>query len=734
MSGSVDGQTAAGVVLFAGGTVSNLGSGLIKGGYDGVAATNVAATVANQGSIYGRGFSGVLFLDGGYVSNASGGTITGAYDGVRIPSAAGTVDNLGSIGSFLTHQYAADPAGVDLGKGGIITNGVSGVIRATWKGVEFGYSTAAVSGTVLNQGYIFAGDAAGDGAAIWIDEPGLIINAATGTIATPNFGIVAYDQTTVVNYGTINALTAVDFFRGSAQLLVDEPGSRILGLVTGGNLIGDTIVSTLEFASGASQGTISGLGSQFVDFAQMVVDPGASWDIGASNSISAGITLTDAGTLSLTNGVFTDNGATYIGYGADFAYATVTGAGVVWNGSGPLVVGYLGSGELAITNGATVISSNLEVDALGLLNQSGGVDEAATLTVEAGGHAGGSGVDTFSTQVFNSGQLFANGTLTLTTPSITLQTTGQDGVLDIKHDGDLVVNAGSVDATQSVSFDDGTGVLTIGTLGGFAAIIGNFNAGDEIILPGVSIVSSGFNASSHVLTLFGPSHVEVGTLQFGSSVTNGSDISVNGVTPAPCFAAGTRIATECGEVAVEDLRAGDLARVMEGGAEPVVWVGRRTVDCARHAEPHKVWPVRVSAHAFGEGRPCRDLWLSPDHALYVDGVLIPVKYLINDRSIVQVPRRRVSYYHVELRRHCVLLAEAMTAESYLDTGDRPNFANGGGAIALHADFSSRVRESEGCAPLVVAGARLEAVRRRVDAIAGMLRRGEFAMNQNRLFA
>ena len=465
--GTIVGKNAVGALLRAGGTIDNQGSGFIEGGYDGVAATNVAATVANQGSIYGEGFSGVLFLDGGYVSNASGGTITGAYDGVRITNAPGSVDNLGSIGSFLTHgYYAPDPAGVDLGAGGIITNGVSAVIRATWKGVEFGYSTAAVSGTVLNEGYIFAGDTVGDGAAIWIDEPGLIINAATGTIATPNFGIVAYDQTTVVNYGTINALTAVDFFPDSAQLLVDEPGSRIVGLVTGGNAIGSTIVSTLEFASGASQGTISGLGSQFIDFAQMVVDPGASWAIGASNSISAGITLTDAGTLSLTNGVFTDNGATYIGYGANFAYATVTGAGVVWNGGGPLVVGYLGFGELTILNGATVISSNLEVDALGLMNQSGGADEAATLVVETGGRAGGSGVDTFSTQVFNSGQLFANGTLTLTTPSITLETAGQDGVLDIKHDGDLVVNAGSVDATQSVSFDDGTGVLTIGTLGG----------------------------------------------------------------------------------------------------------------------------------------------------------------------------------------------------------------------------------------------------------------------------
>lgn len=55
--------------------------------------------------------------------------------------------------------------------------------------------------------------------------------------------------------------------------------------------------------------------------------------------------------------------------------------------------------------------------------------------------------------------------------------------------------------TTGVTLTNANWVLTIGALGGFSAIIGNFDAADEIILPGVSIVSSGFNASSHVLTL-----------------------------------------------------------------------------------------------------------------------------------------------------------------------------------------------------------------------------------------
>ena len=65
-----------------------------------------------------------------------------------------------------------------------------------------------------------------------------------------------------------------------------------------------------------------------------------------------------------------------------------------------------------------------------------------------------------------------------------------------------------------------------------------------------------------------------------------------------------------------------------------------------------------------------------------------------------------------------LLAEGLPAESYLDTGDRGNFANGGGAVALYPDFASRVWDAAGCAPLIVTGPALEAVRRWVDALAG----------------
>jgi parallel beta-helix repeat protein len=193
-----------------------------------------------------------------------------------------------------------------------------------------------------------------------------------------------------------------------------------------------------------------------------------------------------------------------------------------------------------------------------------------------------------------------------------------------------------------------------------------------------------------------------------------------------CFAAGTQITTERGALAVESLQIGDRVRtVPQGRFEPVIWIGHRRVDCQRHPHPHQVHPVRVAAHAFGRGLPRRDLFLSPDHAVFVNGVLIPVKYLINGRGIRQISVRQLTYYHVELPRHSVLLAEGLPAETYLDVGHRDNFQNNDGGIRLFADFSGDgpdiaiLREGEACAPFVVHGRELDAVR---DAITAAERR------------
>jgi hypothetical protein len=180
----------------------------------------------------------------------------------------------------------------------------------------------------------------------------------------------------------------------------------------------------------------------------------------------------------------------------------------------------------------------------------------------------------------------------------------------------------------------------------------------------------------------------------------------------PCFLQGTRVLTARGEVPVEALAVGDIVPTLIGSRlARIRWIGHRRVACRRHPKPGEVQPIRIEAGAFGPGTPCRELFLSPDHAVYVENALIPIRYLINGSSIAQLDRAEATYWHVELDTHNVLLAEGLPVESYLDTGNRGAF--GGAAIQLHPDFALRVWETEACAQLVTTGPVLAAARRRL---------------------
>lgn len=180
------------------------------------------------------------------------------------------------------------------------------------------------------------------------------------------------------------------------------------------------------------------------------------------------------------------------------------------------------------------------------------------------------------------------------------------------------------------------------------------------------------------------------------------------VTPV-CFVRGTRIRTPEGEVPIEDLKVGQLVLTASGETQPVQWIGRRRIDCRRHAAPKRAWPVRIRAGAFGPRQPYRDLVVSPQHALFAEGVLVPVKYLINGLNVVQQPVAKVDYWHIELPRHDIVLADGMPAESYLENGDRHTFENGGGVMTLHPDMSGNAWDGRAYADLMIVGKEIEAI-------------------------
>jgi hypothetical protein len=189
-----------------------------------------------------------------------------------------------------------------------------------------------------------------------------------------------------------------------------------------------------------------------------------------------------------------------------------------------------------------------------------------------------------------------------------------------------------------------------------------------------------------------------------------------------CFAAGTRILTARGEVAVETLSPGDLVATVSGAGapmKPVVFLGRRRVVLAGNPHAAALAPVRIAAGALAENTPHRDLLVSPDHCLLLDGQLVPARLLVNGETIT-IERRlaEVTYFHIELEGHDAVLAEGAAAESWLDTGNRAWFENAPVARLTVRDNLGAYGEghdaARACAPLVQGGPALAAIR---DALA-----------------
>ncbi len=390
-----------------------------------------------------------------------------------------------------------------------------------------------------------------------------------------------------------------------------------------------------------------------------------------------------------------------------------------------------GTGGVFNNSGTLSLSANTTLQALGTIANSG----VLKLTNTSGGAGLTLGV-TGAVSIANSGSIAIEGTLgaQLSDTAATFGAFSGNGTVSADHG--QVVFSQSVGSGGVFSFAHSIGAqfsslgLTLAS-NNFGSTITGFAAGDVIDL-GIGAADTlaytpDVGGTSGTLTISNAGTAKA-SLAFAGAYTNASfNLVPNALTDflltanAPCFAAGTALMTARGEVRVEDLRVGDILPTQLGGnTAVVVWTGWRGLNCRNHPRPQDVLPVRVHAGAFGPGVPARDVVLSPDHAVFQDGHLVPIRYLLNGATIVQEAAGSITYWHVELDRHSVVSAAGLPVESYLDTGNRGAFANGGLPVQLHPDFALRVWDAESCAPLCTAGPVLAEIRTRLLARAAEL--------------
>lgn len=146
-----------------------------------------------------------------------------------------------------------------------------------------------------------------------------------------------------------------------------------------------------------------------------------------------------------------------------------------------------------------------------------------------------------------------------------------------------------------------------------------------------------------------------------------------------CFLRGTPILTPAGEVPVEALSIGDRVLTVSGESRPIKWIGQRTYrESATARWPETIEPIRVARSALADNVPNADLYVSPLHALYLDGVLIPVMHLVNGTTIrpgMPDGMQDIEYFHIELETHDVVLAAGAPAETYREFANREIFGN-----------------------------------------------------------
>jgi hypothetical protein len=540
-------------------------------------------------------------------------------------------------------------------------------------------------------------------------------------------GVLANDYST--SRGGLIATNFTDASHGTVSLAEDgsftyNPNAGFVGADTFTYYIADgaqtaSAVATIDVIQPALQATAD----------VYVMKAGGTLAVSASKGVLAN-DISTGGTIEATNFTDTSHGTLSLGENGSFSYTPD--------------VGYVGDDTFTyyISNGSGTASATDTIDVVDappVANKDYYATRAGkTLTVSAAEGVLANDADPGGTVIATNFTDTSHGTVSL----------GEDGSFSYTPDAGFVGSDGftyyisdgtqTASATATISVVDSAPVaepdfyhvaenqaLTVTPAKG--VLLNDFDP------DGDALTATNFTSASHGTVSLGEVGSFVYTPDAGFTGTDTFTYYISdGTLPAhalvslqvmACYCTGTRILTEHGEVPVEALVVGDRVRTHSRELRTVTWIGWRELSASALRRTPELAPIRIRRGTVADGVPHRDLLVSPDHGICVDGLLVPARLLVNGMTIL--PHRSgepVTYWHVEVEDHAILLAEGLAAESYLDTGNRSAFENGGSSVRLHPDFAGDEarRRAGSCVLLCVEPARTEPLWRRLAARAQAL--------------
>ena len=518
--------------------------------------------------------------------------------------------------------------------------------------------TTISPGSATGEQYVWAGalDGNWNDASNWQD----VTTGANPALVAPG----SLDNVTVAS--PASSYKVISGSGDAASLAFTGGPAAVTGKFNVGTLTGDFVLynGTIT-ADSASLGNVAVRGDSVLNVTgvlnagtmSILRDSGLSFVTAGSAKMSAlsvenGTKVTIAGLLDLGNSELTSE------------TTSVTQAGALMVGG--ISVSY-GSVEVGNANDATKGAVT--------------VDPGATLTFESGGQSGG---------VY--GNLIDNGLINVMSGADLDIVGAASGTGTVILGGNAVLNFGTTFSTGITVSLQGTGnAIQMAVDHSYAIRTTGFAAGDSILFyysgnyfpgqPGYTITGTDLSVEGDHFYLSNaqPGLTFVGTAEDGGTLYR---LTAEG----PCFCPGTLIQTDRGPIPVEHLVIGDQVITLDGEAEPIRWIGQRSFAGSFIAGNAAILPVCIKAGALADGVPSQDLWVSPGHALFVDGQLVPAARLVNGVSIVQAEAvESVTYYHVELPHHAVLSANGAPAESFLDDDCRNQFQNAASFYATYPD-------------------------------------------------